>query len=357
MDANGYRESLKKLSLVMYGVHSKLNDVKTSDMPEINKKYAIEALEDQMKQLKDKSKELEEGLEKIYEEERQQSVEKYESGETAEKLEQEATDRRLDKFEAVNEFLRNNPELVNDTKGKSIEQIYAEHKDEINQIMLDKKNAERENVVEIPEEPKQAGEPSEEPKDEVDDFIKQFDDLTPVTDNKEDNSIEVDVDVVDEPERIDNTIVFDKDAFMAKENMADYTEDELNFVRNDLGKKEGEPLTEEDIAMAKVNLSSKNIAEAANSSEKNDEQETQEEKEEADLTPEPRKKVIAIEKAPEILTKAIDGIKKHKALAACAAIGVALVALIPGAGTAALGALAVGAGAEAVSEFNKGKKL
>ena len=234
--------------------------------------------------------------------------------------------------------------------------------------MLDKKNADRENIeVSTEVEPSQEVAGVEEPvvetdsKDqEADDFLKQFDDITPVETN-EDNAVEVDVNVVDEKEQQDNTLVFDKAAFMAKENMADYTPDELNFVRSEIGKAEGEPITEEDIAIAKLNLSSNNISEAMKSSQKNEEsnQENNEntDGQNADLTPEPRRKVISIEKASDVLTKAIDGIKKHKALAACVAIGVAVVALVPGAGTAALGALAIGAGAEVVSEYNKGKKL
>lgn len=145
---------------------------------------------------------------------------------------------------------------------------------------------------------------------------------TPVVEEP-DNSVEVSVETDNESNDLDDTLTIDMPSFMAKEKMEDYTPDELKYARQVLGMSDDKNLTEDDMNLVKAN---------------------------SNLTPEKSRKVVMIDKANEFITKAIDGVKAHKALTACAAFAAAVVAFHPW-----IAGVAVAAGV--LSEVNKGRGL
>lgn len=283
-----YRKGLQKLSLEMFELDTKLKQIESSDIPEANKKYAKEALEEKIKQRKVMSQKIEEALEKMYEEERQNYKE--ESQELSGIYQQESIDRRLEKYEAINTLLHNKPELLSETKDMSMEQIYRTYSDEIKQIILDSKygntdaqksdensvNEESANAVEVQLDPPSLDYNNGEESVDNEESAKESDsdeitpiEAAPVVDETQKSAEEPVVDMGPKPDEIvvpetetvvvsddveNHTLVFDKYQFLNKMNMDEYTDDELAHVKNELGIPEGETLTEEQIKEYRAKL-------------------------------------------------------------------------------------------------------
>lgn len=322
-----YRRGLQKISLEMFELDSKLSQIESSNLPETNKKYAKENIEENIKRLKVMSKKIEEALEKMYEEERENY--KKETEEMSDVYKQESIDRRLEKYEAINTFLHNNPELVTETKGMSMEEIYKTYSDDIKQIMLDSRydnNSDAEPVEETTNEEQEneesemtpptfdydnekGGEEEEDSnKNEIDNFLNEFNNLTPETPVVEEEStstkesaVKSEADAIDVSVEVESD--FDKHELMTRKNLEECNEAELNYIRSTQSVPENEELTEEHLKMCKYGISN------------------------GEFSPEKPKVVTAIMNKAKELT---DKIKNNKGKVALAAIGGAALIIATG---------------------------